>query len=295
MDFKKLGKTLLFPHIAIMIILVPVSAVCVIYSMIFIGSNTIPSYISYALATYTLTVWCFRIPNIVRFVKNFKKENKYAKIWFGDARLRIIVTLYGSLIWNTAYAVFQLGLGFWHKSLWYFSMAAYYISLAIMRFFLVNHTKKHEPGEEMREELIRYRRCGWIFLVMNLALTVIIFYIVSQNRTVKHHEITTIAMATYTFVTFTMGIVNLVKYRKYNSPVFSASKIISLATACVSMLTLASSMISTFEKGELTSTGSRIMLGLCGGAVSAFVIIAALFMIISGSRRLKQLGSSKTT
>ena len=35
MDWKKHGKALLFPHIAIMIILIPIAAVFLVYSMVF--------------------------------------------------------------------------------------------------------------------------------------------------------------------------------------------------------------------------------------------------------------------
>ena len=37
MDWKKLGKALLFPHIAIMILLVPIATVLLVGSMVFIG------------------------------------------------------------------------------------------------------------------------------------------------------------------------------------------------------------------------------------------------------------------
>ena len=56
MDYKKIGKALLFPHIAVMIILVPVSAVFLVYPMVFLGSSSIVSVISYVLSAYTLTV-----------------------------------------------------------------------------------------------------------------------------------------------------------------------------------------------------------------------------------------------
>ena len=178
MDWKELGKALLFPHIAVLMILLPVATVFLIYSMIFMGTESVIAIISYVLAAYTLTVWCFKMPYLIRFFKTFKNENKYARIWQDDTRLRINISLYGTLVWNTAYAVFQLGLGFWHRSFWFFSMAGYYISLAAMRFFLVRYTRRFIPGERMKEELIRYRRCGWIFLMMNLALTLMIFFMV---------------------------------------------------------------------------------------------------------------------
>ena len=106
MDWKKLGKSILFPHIAIMLVLLPVAIVFLVYSMIFIGTESIVAYISYVLAFYTLTVWCCKIPKLIRFFKVFKDKNKYARLWQDDARLRVNVSLYGSLLLNTAYAVF---------------------------------------------------------------------------------------------------------------------------------------------------------------------------------------------
>lgn len=211
------------------------------------------------------------------------------RLWQDDTRLRVNVSLYGSLMMNTAYAVLQLGLGFWHASFWYYSMAGYYISLAIMRFFLLQHTRRHKPGERMQEELIKYRNCGIIFLVMNLALSVMIFFMVYWNRTFQHHEITTIAMATYTFTAFALAIKNVIKYSKYNSPVFSAAKAISLASACVSMLTLESTMLTTFDDGTLDTLGRQIMLGASGGVISVFIVAMAIYMIVQSSRKMKML------
>lgn len=289
MDWKKIGKKILFPHMAIMLILLPVAIVFLVYSLVFIGTESLISYLSYVLAFYTLTVWCFRIPKLIRFVKVFKDKNKYARLWRDDARLRVNVSLYGSLMLNTAYAVFQLGLGLYHASFWYYSMAGYYISLAIMRFFLVQHTRKHKPGEKMQEELRKYRNCGLVFFLMNLAVSVMIFFMIYWNRTFRHHEITTIAMAAYTFSSLALAIVNVVKYSKYNSPVFSASKAISLAAACVSMLTLESTMLTTFDDGTMDILSRRIMLGASGGIISVFIVAMAIYMIVQSSKKMKLL------
>ena len=289
MNWKKLGKALLFPHIAIMIMLIPIAAVLLVGSMVFIGSESVIAYISYILASYTLTIWCFKIPQLIKFFKSFKNENKYAKKWIEDTRLRLSVTLYGSLAWNALYGLFQLWLGFYHHTFWFYSLGAYYICLAVMRFFLVRHTRKFAPGERMREELLRYRACGWIFLIMNLALALIIFFMVYWNRTFQHHMITAIAMAAYTFTALTTAIINVIKYRKYNSPVFSASKAISLAAALVSMLTLESTMLTTFSDGSMTATAQKWMLGATGAAISLLIVATAIYMITSGTRKLKQM------
>ena len=289
MDWKKIGKALLFPHMAVPLVLLPVATVLLVYSMVFTGEDSAIAYISYVLAAYTLTIWCLRIPFLIRFFKKFKDENKYAHRWLTDTHLRVNVSLYGSLLWNSAYAVFQLGLGLWHHTFWFCSLAGYYLCLAVMRFFLVRYTSKHRAGEKMRDELIRYRNCGIAFLMMNMALALIIFFMVYWNRTFEHHEITTIAMAAYTFGTLTMSIISVIKYRKYNSPVFSASKAISLAAALVSMLTLESTMLTTFSDGTMSLADRRILLGISGGVISAFIIGMAIYMIVQSSKKIKLL------
>ena len=281
MDWKKIGKALLFPHIAIMIVLVPISIVLLVASMVFIGTESPIAYISYVLSAYTLTVWCVKIPYLIKFFKAFKDENKYARKWQDDTRLRVNVSLYGSFFWNIAYALFQLWLGFYHHTFWFYSLGAYYICLAVMRFFLLLHTRKYAPGEKMREEIIKYRACGAVFLVMNIALALIVFFMVYWNRTFEHHEITTM----------TTAIINFFKYRKYNSPVFSAAKAISLAAALVSMLTLESTMLTTFGDETMTAIERKWMLGATGGVISLLIVATAIYMIVVGTKKLKELKS----
>ncbi|MBE7053573.1 MAG: hypothetical protein E7391_04785 [Ruminococcaceae bacterium] len=293
MDFKRIGKHLLFPHIAIMVLLIPFATVFLVYSMINFSSDSVAAIISYVIAFYTLMVWCIKLPQLIKFFKTVKNENKYAKIWQEDTRLRVKVSLYGTLVFNSAYAVFQFGLGYFHHTFWYYSLALYYALLAVMRFFLLRHTKKHIPGTQMKKELIKYRACGIIFLIMNLALTTIIFFMVYWNRTFVHHKITTIAMAAYTFTSLVVAIINTVRYQKYNSPVYSASKAISLASACVSILTLEATMLTTFDDGTMSIVTRRIFLATSGGAISVFIIAMAVYMIIQSNKKLKLIKESK--
>ena len=293
MNWKNVGKALLFPPMALMIILIPIATVFLVYSMTFLGTESAVAILSYVLSAYTLTVWCFRIPRLIRNYQVFKAENKYVKLWQSDTRLRVNLSLYGTLIYNTAYALLQFGMGFWHGSFWFFSLAGYYLCLAVMRFFLLRHTGKYRPGEDMEKELGKYRACGIALLVMNLTLALMIFFMVYWNRTFHHHEITTIALAAYTFTSLTFAMINTVKYRKYHSPVYSASKAISLASACVSLLTLESTMLTTFGNETMSLSGRRILLGISGGVISAFIIAMAIYMIVTASKKRKLPGAAK--
>ena len=128
---------------------------------------------------------------------------------------------------------------------------------------------------------------------MSLALSLITFFMVYLGRTFVHHMITTIAMAAYTFTSLTFAIINLVRYRKYDSPVFSAAKAISLAAALVSMLTLESTMLTVFGDGTMSKSDVQWMLGASGGAICAFVVGMAINMIAHGIKNLKQYKTNK--
>ena len=156
-----------------------------------------------------------------------------------------------------------------------------------MRFFLVKHTRKYKANEQAHIELKKYIICGWLLLTMNLALSAIVFFMVYFNRTFYHHMITTIAMAAYTFLTFAFAIVNLVKYRKYKSPIYSAAKTISLIAGAVSMLTLETTMLTTFGTTE-SPLFSQIMLSLTGVAVIGFAITMSIIMLVKGNKQLKK-------
>lgn len=293
MQWRKIGKSLLFPKKALLVLLLPISSAALVYAMLYLTDNDPLRIAAYVMAFYTLVIWCARVPKIIDRFKSVKNENRYAVRWQSDPRLRVNVSLGGSLVWNGAYALFQLGLGIYHRSFWYYSLAAYYFSLAVMRLLLVRHSARHRPGEKMRDELKYYRVCGGVFLVMNIALSVMMFCMISQNREVTHNEITVIANAAYTFFTLTKAIVNVIKYRKYNSPVFSASKAISLAAACVSMLTLEETMLTTFGRDSLSDLARLIFLSASGGAVSVIIVAMAAFMLVQSGRKLKILNSEK--
>ena len=286
-DWKKIGLNLLYPHLAVIICLLPISVVLLVLSLIYLGTESILAILSYLLAFYVLLVICFRVPRMIKFFKTVKQENKYVKKWFSDVHLRMNVSLYGSLIWNVTFAIFQLGLGFYHKSFWFYSMFVYYIMLGIMRFFLVKHTRKYKANEETTIEVKKSILCGYLLIAMNLALAVIVFFIVYWNKTFYHHMITTIAMAAYTFFTFTFAIINLVRYRKYKSAVYSSAKMISLIAGAVSMLILESTMLTTFGTTE-SPLFSQLMLSLTGVAVISFAITMAIIMIVKGNKQFKE-------
>lgn len=289
---SKILYALLFPPVAVLLLLILASTVALSLVFKWLTPSHALSILAYILACYTLTLICLRVPDVITWARRVSRDNKYLRAYLSDPRIRVKISLYGSLVFNGAYALLQFFLGLWHASVWYYSLAAYYVLLAVMRLMLLGHTRAHAPGERYKAELSRYRATGILLLVLNVALTSIIAFQVLQNKTIRHHEITVIAMAAYTFTAFTLAITNMVKYRKYNSPVFSAVKAIGLVAATVSMLSLESSMLITFGEAE-TGEFNRIMLAASGAAVAATVLSLSIYMIVTGTRKLKAETDSK--
>lgn len=287
---KRILKNIIFPNTIFVLILFPLAIGILLYSMIKFGSESIYSIISYALSFYALTVLCIKIPSIIKAIKKFKSENKYYLKYKEDVNLRINISLYASLVLNISYSVFQLCLGLYHNSFWFYSMAVYYILLSLVRFYLVNYTKQYKPGDKVLLEYKKYNFCGWIMLLMNTAVTVIIFFIIHFDRTFYHHQITTIALAAYTFLTFSLSIYNFVKYRKYNSPVYSAAKTINLICACVSMMTLTTTMLTTFGSNDVLEF-KKVLLGIVGGLVSVFILATSIQIIVYTRKKIKEIKS----
>jgi len=279
MDYKKIGKRILFPHGGVIAALIPAAAALLVWSFIREDTASPVSIASYALSFYALVVLCLRVPEIIRWVQRFRRENPYYLRYTADVRLRMSVSLLRACLFNAAYAVFQLCLGIKHASVWFYAMAGYYLILGLMRLMLINHVRKYRPGQNMAREWRKYRLCGACLLTVNFALAIFILYFVFRIREFRHHEITTIAMAAYTFLSFTIAVTNVIRYRKYASPVYSAAKAVSLVSASVSMLTLENALLTAFGQNNPVMF-HRIMLGLSGAAVIALVQGIAVYMIL---------------
>lgn len=285
--FKKIFARLLFPPTAIIIFIAALASVLLALAFAVFGGEHVFSYISYALSAYALTVVCVRIPDIIRFIKNTKENNPLIKRLSTDFIYRIKLSLYLSLAFGAAYASLQAGLAIWHRSVWFATVAGYYLLLVIIRLFLLHNLDGEAESKDLKRELTKLRLSGILLLLMNIALGGMVFYIVRLGYGFRHHEITTIALAAYTFSAISVSAVNNVRYRKYNRPVFSSAKIADLASALVSLLTLETAMLSSFGDGD--ERFRMIITAITGTAVCIFILTVAILMIINSTKKLMLL------
>lgn len=279
-------RRFLFPPAWLVCLLCAASAAALVYSFCALSSSDMRSIAAYALSFYALCLLCLRVPGLVRFLARFRRENPYYLRYRSSLRLRVGISLQVSLLFHAAYASFQLGLGLWHKSVWFYSMSGYHLLLALMQLSLVFFLKDHAPGEDIPSQWRRYRLCGACLLMMNLLLAVFILYFVFRIRIFRHHQITTIAMAACTFTSLTLAITGAVRSRRLSSPICAAAKAISLASSIVSMLMLENALLTAFGQ-ENSLLFHQVMLGSGGAAVILLVQGIALYMLVKSRRMLR--------
>ena len=83
---------------------------------------------------------------------------------------------------------------------------------------------------------------------------------------------------------------NVVKYRKYKSPVMSAAKAVNLAAALVSMLALEAAMPAQLSDEQDASGLNQAMTAATRGAFCIFILGMGTFMLINSTKQLKSFG-----
>ena len=289
---KPILKKIIFPKLAVVIISVPVSAVLLIYTFLYEKDYSPIAYISYVLSAYSLTIVCARIARIPKGTfQSVLHRNAYIHRYLTDIPFRTHVSLYLSLGLNLLFAAMKMFYGVRYRSVWFGTLAVYYVMLSVMRFILLRHVRRNAIGKELISELKQYRLCGMILLLMNSALSGVVILIVRKNEGFSYAGYLIYVVAMYAFYNIISAVQDVLKYRKFNSPVMSASKAIKLATALVSMLSLETAMLMQFDAGQNSPDFRRIMTAATGGGVCMLVLVMAVFMIVQSTKRLKRLPS----
>ncbi len=276
----RIFRVVTYPPPFLFLFLIPLSVLCLLYAFLSENASPIAAYSAYFLSAYTLYSFCFYLPRLVRGVRRFKNTNRFCIRYFSDPRLRVRLALYRQLVYNAAYAALQALLGIQNDSPWFFTLAAYYLLLSFLRFYLL-------LGQRKGGDAFRMRISGILFLPMNLVLAVMTFRIVFEGAGFRYHEIVTIGLAAYTFYACTMAVVGLVRYRKYKSKLFTATKLTSLVAAGVSLLSLATAMLAAFGEGE-SDLFRMLITAALGACVTVFALFVAIYMILTVAPKLQK-------
>ena len=292
MDWKKIGKKLLFPPVWLMAVLVIVSAAALIFVFAKGMEQSVPAYVVYGLAFYTLSVvsiFCVLVlPGQYSAIKQKIYNNPLGNRYMTDRVFRTNVSLSVSFVISMLYVGINIWSWYVMKSYWFMVLAVYYVIMAVMRFLLVRYVRIQKIGTSILGEWKRSRICAYILLLINLSLSGAVLMILYQHRGYDYPGIMIYVMATYTFYALTMSIVDIVKYRKMGSPVMSTAKIVSLSAALVSLLNLETAMFAQFG-ADMAPEHQRIFIILTGAGVSITVVTLSVILIVNANKEIRRI------
>lgn len=285
-------KVFFLPPIPTLLISIP-AYMLVIYALAGENVNPFIAYASYFWSAYAVVITITGIVGVVRFVRQGMGEHPLVKRVRGipvvdrylrEDRFRAEAALYLGFLINLFYAGVKMFSGILYQSVWFITLAVYYILLAVMRFSLLHYVRKQ--GRDIVSEWKRYRLCGTILLLMNFALAGIVILVIHQNSGFAYPGVLIYIMAMYAFYATITAVWNVAKFRKYGSPVLSAAKVINLTAAMVSMLSLETAMLTQFGAAD-DANFRQIMTASTGAGVSLIVLGMAVYMMIHATRKLK--------
>lgn len=291
MDWKKIGRKLLFPPVWVLVLLTIASAAALIMVFLKGWELTVIAYLVYVLAFYTLMVVCIFLamvlPKQIGRIRRTIYENPLGSRYMTDRDFRSRVSLCLSLGINLLYVAVQGVQWYLFRSWWFVVLGAYYVILSVMRFLLVRYVHNHELGKSLPTEWKTSRICAYILLLVNLSLSAAVLMILYQNRGFAYNGVLIYVMALYTFYSTIHAVVDIIKYRKLGSPVMSTAKVVTLSAALVSMLNLETAMFAQFG-GDMSQEHQRLFIILTGAGVSIIVVTMSVMLIVRATKEIRR-------
>ena len=120
-----------------------------------------------------------------------------------------------------------------------------------------------------KKELAVIKTDGILLLLLNLALSGVVLLTIAKGRAKTYSDF--------------MAMLNMIKVRKMQSPILITIRNIGVADALVSVLTLQSTMLASFQKTD--SLDANRMNGITGLAVCVLIAALGISMIYYASKR----------
>lgn len=292
MKWKIMVRRLLYLPAWLIMLLIILSAAALSYVFLNDLDGTVLAYAAYVISFYMLVSVCVFLgkvlPEQYKKAKQVIYDNPLGNRYLTDVGFKNHVSLYRSLTINLLYVGMNIFSAFLYRSAWFGTFAVYYMILAVMRFLLVRYLHRNTLYKERLKEFQCARACAEILATISLVLFGVVFMILYQDRGFAYHGTLIYAVALYTFYMTISAVVELVKYRKYNTPILSMAKVIKTAAALVSMLSLETAMFSQFGE-EMPLEQQRIMIIVTGAGISLIIVIMAVYMGVHSTREINKL------
>ena len=287
---RRMLRKLLHPPLWVMISVPPVSFAALIVVFALQSTKNTLTYSVYCMSAYSLAIWTAAVPGLTKRAKSAMMSSRIVRRaiaskavvrYRGDLAFRGSVGMYQGMALNFAYAAFRAVAGIRYASVWFLSMAVYYLALGGLRTYLIACYRRRSPVRERR----CYRAAARFLFLLNIPMGGMIVLMVRTNFGFSYPGHVIYLSALYTFYAAAAAVVNLARFRRLGSPILSAARALNLVSAMMSVLGLQTAMIARFsENGE---NYRRMMNAVTGGFVYGAVIVLALCMLLH-DRKLRR-------
>ncbi|MGN1373284.1 MAG: hypothetical protein ACI4VK_04480 [Candidatus Coproplasma sp.] len=256
--------------------------------------DSVINWVVYALAALTLGYLVYLIvviaPTVKSSVISSLNKRSFTNKLINQYGFRTVVFAIFSFTLSAAYVAFNGALGIINKSVWYGSLCAYYLLLAVLRGAVLNFYRgKNKPETDANSFKVKglkvYRSCGIGLIILPVALSMAIMNMVLGKNSFEHFGYTIYVAALYAFYKIITAVLNVVKAHKSDDLVASTLRSINLADAFVSILALQTAMFKQFG-GDFGSEG--LMNGITGFVVCVLTVALGIYMIVNANRKLKE-------
>lgn len=290
---KMILRKLLYPPKPVLFLLPPAVFAALIFIFVTGREKSVPAYLIFGMSAYCLTIVVAALPKFFRRIKSGIMNSKAVKKlssstvgnrYINDMTFRGGFSIYQGMTVNLLYAIFRIITGIMYSSVWFISIAVYYLILGGMRAYLIYaFNRRDKRGSSYENDC--YFKIAWLLFILNIPMGGMIWLMIVTNSGYSYPGYVIYLSAFYTFYIMGMSIRNLVKYKKLGSPILSAAKVLNFVSAMMSVLGLQTAMISIFStQGE---DYRRLMNTITGGFVYGGVAITAVYMLIKSGRRRK--------
>lgn len=253
--------------------------------------DTAPAYVVYCMSAYCLAALIIPLPRAVRAIKLRTRrriaDSEFGEKYIDDPAFRGRVGIYRGMTLNFLYVIFRVYLGIRYASVWFITMAVYYLVLGALRLSLIIGCRCRTRARE----IACYRRTAWALFVLNIPMAGMIILMIFTDSGYSYPGYVIYLSAAYTFCTAILSVVNIVKYRRLGSPVLSASKVLNSVAALMSLLGLQTAMLAQFSAGDIAY--HRMMNAITGGGVWLCVIAVAVYMLCRSQKMKAEVSGTE--
>lgn len=253
--------------------------------------TTIAYVISSVSFIYMTMLTVAAIQRFRRKVLNVADKYSFTRKLHKNYEFRTLVFGAIAFLFNIGYTVFLVVMAFIADSLFYGTLAVYYILLSTSRGGLLIDARKSErkykddPWRLQKEKIGMYRYCGMMMVGLTLALAVSVVEMVSKGEGFRVPQGAIYAFAAFTLYRVAMTMYNFIKSTRYDDLTVRAVRHINMAAALVSLLSLQTALFAAFPP----KFDAALWNGITGTVVCMSIVTLGTYMLAFASKAKKRI------